>query len=130
MNVLGRIGVALAAAMAAYMAFNAVQAWTDPFAFANRLGLLLVGGDSEAWVRIYALRAAFIALALAGLVLARQWRALFLFAVAALIMPLGDAWLTYASGAPAATYARHLAIAAVIGISALLLAQAAKPEGQ
>jgi hypothetical protein len=129
MNIAGRIGVALAALMAAYMFFNAVQAWADPAALAARLGLPLAGSDGEAWVRIYALRAAFIALLLAGLTLARQWRALFLLAVAAIVMPLGDAWLTYASGTPAATYGRHLVIAAVIAVSALLLAQAAKRGG-
>jgi hypothetical protein len=130
MNGAGRAGVALAAIMSAYMMFNAVQAWTDPQAFAVRLGLPLTADAGAEWVRIYALRAAFIGLVLAGLTLARQWRALFLLAVAALIMPLGDAWLTYAAGAQASTYGRHLVIAAVIGVSALLLAQAAKTERQ
>jgi hypothetical protein len=124
MNVLGRIGVVLASLMAAYMLFNAYAAWTDPQAFALRSGLPASAPDAGGWVRIYALRAAFIGLLLAGLILARQWRALFLLAVAALIMPLGDAWLTHDAGSPA--YIRHLAIAGVVAISALLLAQAAK----
>lgn len=126
MNLAGRIGVALATAMAAYMIFNAVQAWASADAFAVRLGLPLASMEAEGWVRIYALRAAFIALLLAGLVLARQWRALFLFAVAALVMPLGDAWLTYNAGASGPTYVRHIVIAGVVGIMAVLLAQAAK----
>lgn len=126
MNLLGRVGIALAAAMAAYMAYNAFQAWTDPSAFAVRLGLPLQSSGSGGWVGVYALRAAFIALLLAGLTYARQWRALFLFTVAALIMPLGDAWLTYSSGAGPAVYGRHLMIAAIIALLAALLAQAAR----
>jgi hypothetical protein len=112
--------------MAAYMMFNAAQAWIDPQAFASRLGLAAAASDSEAWVRIYALRAAFIALVLSGLALSRLWRAMFLLSVAALIMPLGDALLTFAAGAPVAVIGRHLMIAAVIAVSAALLAQAAK----
>lgn len=130
MTIAGRSGVASAAVMAAYMMFNAIQAWTDPNAFAIRLGLPLDASAAEDWVRIYALRAAFIGLLLGGLTLARQWRALFLLSVAALIMPLGDAWLTYAAGAPSATFGRHLAIAAVIVVSALLLGQASKTAGR
>lgn len=127
MNLAGRLGVATAAAMAAYMLINATQAWTDPQAFSIRLGLPLTGGDDGAgWVRVYALRAAFIALLLAGLTLARQWRALFLVAIAALIMPLGDAWLTHNAGAAASVYGRHLAIAAFVALSAILLSQAAR----
>jgi predicted small integral membrane protein len=124
MNLAGRFGVALAAGMAVYMMYNAIQAWTDPQAFAMRLGLSAAAAEAEDWVRIYALRAAFIALLLAGLTLARLWRALFLLSVAALVMPLGDAWLTYSAGAPAGTFGRHLAVAAVVALSAILLNQA------
>jgi Domain of unknown function (DUF4267) len=130
MNLWGRSGVALAVLMAGYMLHNTVQAWSGPVAFADRLGLPVVAAETEAWVRVYALRAAFIALLLGGLVFARQWRALFLFALAALIMPLGDAWLTFNAGAPAATYGRHIALIGVIALAAILLAQAAKAKGQ
>ena len=124
----GRLGVGMAAAMAAYMLFNAFAAWTDPFGFAQRLGLPAPTPEAFGWIGVYALRAAFIGLVLAALVLARQWRALFLLATAALIMPLGDAMLTYAAGSPA--YLRHIAIAGVVGLSALLLAQAANTGGK
>jgi hypothetical protein len=113
-------------AMAAYMMFNAVQAWTDPQIFAVRLGLPLASPAGDDWVRIYALRAAFIALALAALLLARQWRALSLFGLAAVAMPLGDAWLTYVAGAGAATVGRHVLIAAFVAVAAVLLDQAAR----
>jgi hypothetical protein len=126
MNVAGRLGVALVVLMAIYMAFNTFQAWGAPVAFADRLGLPITGAESEGWVRVYALRAAFIALLLGGLVLARQWRALSLFAFAALIMPLGDAWLTYNTGAPIAIFGRHIALIGVIALAAFLLSQAAK----
>jgi hypothetical protein len=116
--------------MAAYMLFNAIQAWTGPFAFADRLGLPITSAEGAGWVRVYALRAAFVALLLGGLILARQWRALFLLAVAALIMPLGDFWLTFNAGAPAATYSRHFALIGVIALAAILLAQAARPQGE
>jgi hypothetical protein len=124
MNIFGRFGVGLAAAMAAYMLFNAFSAWTDPQGFATRLGLVVTSSDALGWVGIYALRAAFIGLLLGALVLARQWRALFLLAIAALVMPLGDALLTYAAGSPA--YLRHLAIAGIVALSALLLSRAVK----
>jgi hypothetical protein len=124
MSAMGRAGVVMAILMAGYMLFNAVTAWTDPQGFAARLGLAATSPDSFGWVGVYALRAAFIGLLLAALVLARQWRALFLVAVAALIMPMGDAVLTYSVGSPA--YVRHLVIAGIVGLSAALLSQAVK----
>jgi hypothetical protein len=130
MNIWGRLGVAMAVAMAAYMIFNAISAWSGPFAFADRLGLPIATSEGEGWVRVYALRAAFIGLLLGGLVLARQWRALFLLAVAAVVMPLGDALLTYDARAPTATVGRHIALIGVIALSAVLLAQAAKAKGE
>lgn len=130
MNVLGRIGVALAIVMAAYMLFNAVQAWADPHTFSVRLGLPLTSEEGVGWVRVYALRAAFIALLLAGLTFGRQWRALFLFSLTALVMPLGDAWLTYDAGAAASIYGRHIVVSGVVLVSALMLAQAAKSGGK
>lgn len=124
MSAMGRAGVVLAILMAGYMLFNAGAAWTDPQGFAARLGLTAASPDAQGWVDVYALRAAFIGLLLAGLVLARQWRALFLLAVAALVMPIGDAVLTYQAGSPA--YLRHLVIAGIVAVSAIFLSQAAR----
>lgn len=125
MNIAGRIGVGIAALMSLYMLANTARAWGAPEAFSQTFGVIVTDPAGGVWVQVYALRAAFIALLLAGLIAGRAWRALFLLSVAAIIMPVGDAWLTYSAGAPPQIYGRHLAIAALLIVASLLLAQAA-----
>lgn len=115
------IGVWMAAAAALLMFVNAARAFGDPSAFSAYLGLPITDPAQSGFVLVYALRAAFIGLAVVLLLYARERRALGLFALAAVVMPVGDAWLTAAADAPAATIGRHVAIAAFLLVAAVLL---------
>jgi hypothetical protein len=116
-------GVVLASIIAALQAFNAYRAFTDPAGFANYLGLPLADPRDAALIAVYGLRALFIAALVALLLVFRQWRALFLTAIAAVVMPVGDALLTHAAAAPVATVARHGAIALYLVVTAFVLSR-------
>lgn len=103
------------------MAINAVRASLDASAFASYLGLPLVDAADAGLLHIYALRALFIALLIGALLLARQRTALALLAATAVIMPLGDAYLTSSAGASSLIVGRHLAIAIFLVITATIL---------
>lgn len=115
------LGPWMVAAGAALMFVNALRAFISPEAFADYLGLPLVSAADAGLVHVYALRALFIGLLGMALLLTRQSRALSLFAFAAVVMPVGDAWLTFQAGAPAPTIARHVGIAAFLLATAVLL---------
>lgn len=103
------------------MAANAVRATIDASAFATYLGLPLADPADAGLLHIYALRALFISLLVGALLMARQRRALALLAATAVVMPLGDAYLTSTAGAAASTVGRHLAIAVFLMVTAFLL---------
>lgn len=114
-------GVWMAAAGGLLMAVNAARAFADPVAFSNYLGLPIVGPEQAGFVQVYAVRAAFLGLAISLLLFTRERRALGLFALAAVIMPVGDALLTWAAHAPTGTVGRHIAITLFLLVTALLL---------
>ena len=111
------IALWLAAPMALLQGINAVRTVTDPIGFARYMGAPLASAADAAWVQIYGLRAAFVALLVAALIARRDIGALKWAALAALVMPLGDAWLTHQLGAPPSTIARHGAIAAYLVVA-------------
>lgn len=115
------LGLWLAGIGGVLMAVNAARAFADPTAFAAYLGLPLVASGDAGMVHVYALRALFIALLVAALIVLRQRTALALLAVCAVVMPLGDALLASNAGAAPATVARHLAIAVFLVVTALVL---------
>jgi hypothetical protein len=115
------IGFWLAVAIALLQAFNAFRAFTDPAGFADYLGLPLTAGEDAGWVFIYGLRTLFIALAVATLLIRQDLRALTWIALAGVVMPLGDAWLTHQAQAPLAIVARHGAIAVYLLITFIAL---------
>jgi hypothetical protein len=119
------IGFWLAVPMALLQAVNAVRAVIDPAGFADYLGAPLAAEADAAWVFVYATRTAFVALLVAGLLLRGQLGALSWIALAALVMPLGDAWIAYTAGAPTATVARHLGIVLYLGLAAFALRRSA-----
>lgn len=120
------IGFWLAVPMALLQAVNALRAVADPAGFATYLGAPLEAAADGAWVYVYALRTAFIALLVAGFLARGNLGALAWTALAALIMPLGDAWIASSAGASTATIARHIAIAAYIAIAAVALLAGAR----
>jgi hypothetical protein len=121
------VGPWLAAVGAALMFVNAGRAYADPAAFALYLGLPLSDPGDARLVHVYASRALFIGLAIAALLAARLGRALAIVALAAIVMPVGDAWLTAQAGAPAGTVARHVGIAAFLIVTGALLARGSCP---
>lgn len=103
------------------MVVNSVRAFNDPAAFATYLGLPLASPDDAALIHIYALRATFIAMLVAALLVTRQRQALAYFSACAVVMPIGDALLTSAAGAPLSTVLRHVAIAIYLLVTAFAL---------
>jgi hypothetical protein len=119
-------GFWLAGAIAALQGVNAVRTALDPQGFATYMGLPVDQLSALGWVQVYGLRAGFIA-ALAAVLLARSdFAALRWMALAALFMPLGDAWLAASAGAGAPIVARHLGTAVFLLVAAHFLARAAR----
>jgi len=121
------IGFWLAVAIAALQAVNAVRAFVAPAGFASYLGLPLTDPQDQGFVLVYGLRAAFIALAVGGLLATRNYSALAWVALVGLVMPIGDAILVARAGAPVATIARHIAIGVFLAVTAGVLWFAARP---
>ena len=111
----------LVVALGAFMLLNTARALLDPVGFAVYMGLPLTDPANHAFVQVYALRAAFLGLCAFGLLWLRDIRALAVFALAALVMPLGDALLTASNHAPPLIVARHGATAVVLAVTAWLL---------
>ncbi len=121
-------GFWLALAIAALQGLNAVRALIDPQGFATYMGLPVDEPSALAWVQVYGLRAGFIALLTAVLLARGDFAALRWMALAALVMPLGDAWLAASAGAGAAIVGRHLAIAVVLLVASHFLGRAARAQ--
>lgn len=119
-------GFWMAALMSGLQGLNAVRVAADPTGFATYMGVPIAAAQQAAWVQIYGLRAAFIALLVAALLARRDFAALRWTALAALVMPLGDAWIAFSAGAPPSITGRHLAIAVFLGIASVVLARAAR----
>ena len=107
--------------MGIYMLVNTVRAFADPAGFAAYMGLPLTDPANHAFVQVYALRALFLGLCALALLFRRDTRALAVFALVAIVMPVGDALLTASYGAPITTIARHAATAIVLAVTAFLL---------
>ena len=119
-------GFWLALLIAALQAVNAVRTVLDPQGFATYMGLPVDQYGALGWVQVYGLRAGFIAVLTAVLLARSDFAALRWMAIAALVMPLGDAWLTASAGAATPIVARHLAIAVFLLVAAVFLARGAK----
>jgi Domain of unknown function (DUF4267) len=115
------VGVWMSALIMAMMFVNAVRAISDPKGFAAYYGLAGSADGDPAFVYVYASRAFFLAAATAVFLVAKQWRALMLFALAAIVMPVCDALqVAIAQGQPMVV-ARHLAIAVYLALTAFFL---------
>lgn len=123
-----RVSSVLVAVMGVYMLVNTVRAFADPAGFAAYMGLPLSDTANHAFVQVYALRALFLGLCVLALLFRGDIRALAVFALVAVVMPVGDAVLTAANGAPIATVARHAATAIVLALTAFLLISRAAKE--
>jgi hypothetical protein len=124
--VLRTIGFWLAVPLALLQAVNAIRAVADPIAFSAYMGAPLVNSDAAAWVYVYALRTGFIALLATFFLVRRDVPALKWTAIAALVMPLGNAWIAHHAGAALSIVARHLVIEAYLIVTVIALAFAAR----
>lgn len=115
------VGFWLSVPLALLQAVNVARALSDPTGFATYYGVPISSADAAAWVQVYALRTAFVAALVATLLIRRDLRALFWTAIAALILPLGDAWLTHQAGAALSIVARHLATAGYVALTCVAL---------
>ena len=115
------IGVWMVALLALSMAINTYRAFADPLGFANYLGLPLVEPRDIGMIHVYGLRAAFLGLFAMILVVRGDVETLKLYALAALVMPIGDALLTYNAGAPKATIVRHVGYVVFLALTAFML---------
>ena len=118
---LSSAGFWLAALGGLLMAVNAVRAFTGPAAFADYLGLPLASPNDAGLIKVYGLRAAFIALLVAALLVTGNAKALALLSASAVLMPVGDAVLSSVAGAPKRTVFRHVAIAVFLCVTAAVL---------
>jgi Domain of unknown function (DUF4267) len=115
------VGIWMVALLAVSMAINTYRAFADPVGFATYLGLPLTDPRDVGMVHIYGLRAAFLALFGAILIFRGDVETLKFFALAALVMPIGDALLTYNAGASTATIIRHIGYVFFLALTAFLL---------
>lgn len=116
--------IAMAAIIAGMQAINAWRSFADPAGFAAYFGVPLADPRDSGLVMAYGLRAAFTAILVAALLALRQWTALLCMAIAALVMPVGDAWLTNSADAPTSIVGRHIAIAVYLVLTAYVVGQA------
>lgn len=107
--------------MGVFQIVNFGRTLIDPASFSDYMGLPIGAGGPEGFVYVYGLRSLFIGLVVLVFVMRRSISALLVMALAALILPLGDAWLVYDVGGPTATVVRHLVIAVYIFITLLAL---------
>lgn len=124
------IGFWLAVPLAALQALNVVRAIVDPTGFAAYYGAPVIGPDAVAWVQVYALRTAFVAALVSVFLVRTDLRALAWTAAAALILPLGDAWLSHQLDAAPSIVLRHLATAAYLGVTCAALFIASRTAGR
>ncbi|MEO0881459.1 MAG: DUF4267 domain-containing protein [Pseudomonadota bacterium] len=120
------VGFWLAAVMAVLQALNAIRAFTDPAGFATYMGLPLADLADAGFVGVYGLRTAFIAGLIVVLLATKRLHALAWMAGVAILMPAGDAWLTWQAGADSSIVARHAAIMVYVILAFVFLQRAAE----
>jgi hypothetical protein len=107
-------GIWMSFALSAFLLSNVVRALLNPADFAANFGAPLTNSSDTAFVIVYAIRTLFIALFGLVLIARAQWRVLPLFALVAVIMPIGDALLVVSQGGAAAIIARHVVTAVAV----------------
>jgi hypothetical protein len=115
------VGVWMAGLLALSQLINAGRAAIDPGGFATYLGLPLAAPADAGLVHVYALRTLCLGLFAVILIVTREFVALKWFALAAVLMPLGDLVLTYRAGAPTSVVARHAAYVVYVLVVFVLL---------
>jgi hypothetical protein len=120
------IGIALSVIIALYILFNVARATLDPAGFAAAFGAPLADPRDAGFVFVYAVRSLFLSAIVLVLLAMRQIRAVALFALTAVLMPLGDAAIAASAGASTLRIAIHLGIGGLLLVTGLLLLQPAR----
>lgn len=115
------VGLWMAWVVVAFILIQALRAFLNPAGFAEYFGLPLGSKGDEGFVNVYGVRALFLGVCAAALIVRGQVDALSTFAFAAAVMPVGDLLLTASAGAPALTLTRHAVIAVVLVATGWLL---------
>lgn len=128
--VLRSAGFWMAVAIGTFQVLNAARAALDPVAFADYMGLPVRDPAATGFVLVYALRTAFIGALVLAFCVRRQLVPLMWMALLAVVLPIGDALLSAAAGAPALTILRHTAIAAFLIATFFLLRRSVSATGR
>lgn len=124
------VGIWMSVILVAYILFNAVRATLDPTGFAAYYGLPLTDPQNTAFVLVYAIRALFLGLFGLGLLAGRQYRALGLYALIGVVMPVGDAVLVAVGDGGTATVIRHGLTAVFLLVTGVLVLRWARPTAE
>ncbi len=116
-----RTGFWMSVPLALFQGLSAVSAFRNPDAFAAKFGAPLADAGDAAWVHVYGLRTAFIALLGTGLLLRRDLNGLKWALVVAPVMPLGDAYVASQAGAPLQVCVQHMVVALYVMLAAATL---------
>lgn len=114
-------GIWMATFIVVYITFNAVRATLNPVHFASAFGIPLAGPEHDAFVLVYAIRALFLGVFGFSLLVTRRFRALALFSLVAVVMPVGDAVLVASRGGAGAIVIRHVVIAVFLFLTWFLI---------
>lgn len=104
-------GTWMALAAVVLLIVNVVRAVTDPVGFVAFFGLAEAAAGNGDLAVVYAIRTLFVAVLAAVLIVRRDLPGLTTFALAAVLIPVGDALLVAARSGPPLVIARHVAIA-------------------
>ncbi|MDX2077503.1 MAG: DUF4267 domain-containing protein [bacterium] len=102
------IGVWMAIILIVYQLFNFIRALLNPIEFASSFGVSLDADSNNAYIIVYAIRTLFIGLFGLALVVNRKWDILTLYALIAVVIPLGDALIVALNGGASGTIVRHV----------------------
>jgi hypothetical protein len=123
-----KIGITLVFLMALLQGIYAIYAYMDPQAFSLLRGTeLFVSGDAD-WVKIYASRTLFVALIIGYLLILREYKILVWASLFGTVMPAMDGLLAYQAGAENVVVYKHVATAAYLLITFLVLKRVVKHE--
>jgi hypothetical protein len=113
------VGFGLSVILILYILYNTSLALVNPAAFARGFGL--ASAADNPYLAVYAIRALFLGVYGAVLVVRRDFRALMLFLLLAVVMPLGDAALLIAKDASLVSVIKALVTAIILfGVAWLL----------
>ncbi|MEL6667208.1 MAG: DUF4267 domain-containing protein [Pseudomonadota bacterium] len=119
-----KTAIGLVVVMVILQAVNVVRVVADPIGFSQYMGIGIDQNGDTSFVYVYGLRTAFIIVIACVLLFLRDFRMLSVVAVAALILPIGDAMLALRADASFAIVVRHFLIGLYLAATALVLGRA------